>query len=435
VNRIVASFCRNLAVQDSLPRLSRAVLLTFAGLALPAAAGRADEADVLCVPWAAQAVTVAADLLHVPEGPADAWELAEIGGEARIAVQLTPRVAADGTIATANGQTLAVIPPAAGTEAATRQFKLQRRAPAEPPQTGSFQLVAVDDKTLQVTEQGKPVMAYNHGTITGENVPENDRRRLRACYVHPIWGVNGEVLTDDFPKDHYHHHGAFWAWPHVTVDGKQYDLWTNAGIEQRFVSWLHQEAGPVAAVIGVENGWFVGDRQVATERVWMRAYRTGERERSLDLEIYLVPLVPLSLQGAGGKSYGGLTVRFAVQRQADVAITVPAGKTSEDLLETPLEWADLTTQFPGAPDRSGGAVFVHPQHPNYPPTWLTRHYGPLCVGWPGVHARQYEPGQPHRLPYRIWVHAGAAEVERLRSQYAAFTAGTQSRWENSTRGH
>ena len=84
-----------------------------------------------------------------------------------------------------------------------------------------------------------------------------------------------------------------------------------AGIEQRFVRWLHRDAGPVAAVIGVENGWFVGDRQVLTERVWIRAYRTSDRQRSLDLEIYLVPLVPLSLQGAGGKSYGGLTIRYA----------------------------------------------------------------------------------------------------------------------------
>ena len=162
--------------------------------------------------------------------------------------------------------------------------------------------MAVNDKTLQVTEQDKPVLAYNFGTIVGEQVPENDPRRRRSCYLHPIWGLDGEVLTDDFPKDHYHHHGAFWAWPHVTVDGKEYDLWVNAGIEQRFVRWLHQETGPVAAVIGVENGWFVGDRQVLTERVWIRAFRTGERERSLDLEIFLVPLVPLSLQGRAARA-------------------------------------------------------------------------------------------------------------------------------------
>jgi len=29
-------------------------------------------------------------------------------------------------------------------------------------------------------------------------------------------------------------------------------------------------------------------------------------------------------------------------------------------------------------------TYIHPSHPDFPPTWLTRHYGCLCVGWPGV---------------------------------------------------
>ncbi len=426
MNRATRPSRSDLAFRSPQPRLLASLLAAVSGLALFVASSRAEE-DVLRVPGSKLALIVAVDLPQGVTAPSAAWELAEVGAKSRTAVQFVPRVAADGTIGDGLGQLLAIIPPAQDA-AATRQFRLERAAISATSPVSSFKLVDANDRTLQITEQDKPVLAYNYGTITGENVPENDRRRLRACYVHPIWGLDGEVLTDDFPKDHYHHHGAFWAWPHVTVDGKEYDLWTNAGIEQRFVRWLYREVGPVAAVIGVENGWFVGDRQVATERVWMRAYRTSERQRSLDLEIYLVPLVPLSLQGAGGKSYGGLTVRFAVRRQADATITVPAGKTTEDLYETPLEWADLTTQIDGAAERSGGAVFVHPQHPNYPPTWLTRHYGPLCVGWPGVNARTYEPGQPHRLPYRLWIHAGAPDVDQLKSQYEAFTAATKAEW-------
>ena len=61
------------------------------------------------------------------------------------------------------------------------------------------------------------MLVYNHGVITDEKVPAKDARRSRACYIHPLWGLNGEVLTDDFPKDHYHHHGVFWAWPHVEI--------------------------------------------------------------------------------------------------------------------------------------------------------------------------------------------------------------------------
>ncbi len=339
-------------LRNSRPQFPRSLLATLAGLAVLIAPSRADEGNVLRVPGSKLALLVSADLPKPVTESSAAWELAEVGADSRVAIQLAPRVAADGAIAAAPGQLLAIISPAPDA-AVSRQFRLRRAADSAAPAASPFKLADVNDKTLQVAEQDKPVLAYNYGTITGENVAENDRRRFRACYLHPIWGLNGEVLTDDFPKDHYHHHGAFWAWPHVTVDGKQYDLWTNAGIEQRFVRWLYRESGPVAAVIGVENGWFVGDRQVLTERVWIRAYRTSDRQRSLDLEIYLVPLVPLSLQGAGGKSYGGLTVRFAVQRQADVTITIPAGKTTADLYETPLEWADLTTQIAGARSVAG----------------------------------------------------------------------------------
>jgi sugar/nucleoside kinase (ribokinase family) len=35
--------------------------------------------------------------------------------------------------------------------------------------------------------------------VLPEGVPE-DRRR--SCYIHPIYGLDGQVLTDDFPKDH-----------------------------------------------------------------------------------------------------------------------------------------------------------------------------------------------------------------------------------------
>ena len=137
---------------------------------------------------------------------------------------------------------------------------------------------------------------------------------------------------------------------------------------------------------------------------------------------------PVTLWGAGGKSYGGLVARFAVRNRADVTITVPDGTTTADLKETPLPWADLTAQFEKAPGRSGGAVFVHPQHPDYPPTWLTRHYGPLCVGWPGVKARTFEPDKPFRLAYRLLLHRGVYEVESLRARYDTYTASTKAVW-------
>ena len=276
-----------------------------------------------------------------------------------------------------------------------------------------------------------PVLVYNHGPITHPSVPAKDHRRTRACYVHPLYGLQGEVLTDDFPKDHYHHHGVFWAWPHIVIEGKEHDLWAGATIRQEFVRWLARESGLVCAVLGVENGWYVAGKKVMVERIWFWVFRTVPgRHRSIDIALYLEPTdQPVTLWGAPEKSYGGLTVRFAPSSRQETQITVPTGRTTDDLLNTRLKWADFTSKMLGSPLRSGAAILIHPQHPDYPPTWLTRHYGAMCVGWPGVRPKTLHPGQPVRLPYRLWIHPGPVELEELTAAYQAFCAAAeQVRW-------
>jgi hypothetical protein len=354
-----------------------------------------------------------------------------------VAVQRAARVAADGTVASEIGALVATLPPRAGAGETRRWTLRQRTSDAEP--ATAFRFVELDDKSLKLLEGDRPLWVYNHGVITDERVPQKDRRRSRACYLHPVWGLSGEVVTDDFPRDHYHHHGIFWAWPHVSLAGKEYDLWTYANIQPRFIRWLHRQAGPVAAVLAVENGWFVGDQQVLTERVWFRAFCSGTDERSLEITLVLVPGdQPVTLRGAEGKSYGGLTMRFNVWPRKDATVRAPGHTvrqsggdglaSTEDLSNTRLPWADLSSQFPDCPHRSGAAVFVRPDHPDHPPSWLTRCYGCLCVGYPGVEARTFAAGQPFRLDYRVWLHRDEAEHPRLESAYAAYAAGANARW-------
>jgi hypothetical protein len=259
--------------------------------------------------------------------------------------------------------------------------------------------------------------------------------------VHPLYGLGGEVLTDDFPQDHYHHHGIFWTWPHVQVDGNEYDLWAGVMgklIWQKFDRWLAKETGPAAGLIGVENGWYVGDdplaadRKVLTERVWLRAYRVAEESRALDVELTLIAGdKPVTFWGAEGKSYGGLTARFAPPTRNDPAttITVREGVTEVDLSESPQPWADYTSKMNGHETRSGASLFIAPDHPDYPPTWLLRHYGPLCIGWPGIKPQTLQPGEPVRLNYRIWIHKSAVTAAEIQEAYEAYTAALGAAWE------
>jgi Methane oxygenase PmoA len=354
----------------------------------------------------------------------DAVELAEVGANTVVPAQLLPGVAADGTLDQEHPRLVADVPSRQGSSK-ERRFQL-RAAPRA--NAAAFAFHDKDEKSLALDEGQRPVLVYNHGTIVNEKVPAKDVRRSRACYIHPLYGLDGEVLTDDFPKDHYHHHGVFWTWPHVEIDGKQYDLWMNKGIRPEFVVWLGRQAGPLAAALGVENGWFVGDKKVMVERVWIRAGHSDGKTRAVDLDMTWIPVDrPITLRGAEGKSYGGLTVRFAVRNQKQSTITVPTGTPKEDLPDTPLPWADMTASFAGGKGPSGAAIFVPLDQPDYPPTWLTRHYGPLCIGWPGVHGKTFPPGRPIHLAYRLWIHSGAVSGEELERAYAAYAA--KARWE------
>ncbi len=295
----------------------------------------------------------------------------------------------------------------------------------------AFQFVDEPGKRLRLQEGQRKVLAFNYGAITDLTVPKKDHRRTSSCYIHPVWGLEGEVLSADFPKDHFHHHGIFWTWPYVEIDGKSYDLWTYSNIQHRFLRWLHRETGPVAAVLGVESGWFVGDKKVATERVWITTYRSQANSRAIDLSLVVVAEnADVTLQGREKKSYGGLAFRFNVWPRRDAKVRVPgrtlrsvgpSAASKEDLVNTRLPWADLVTQVPGAAHRSGAAVFINPHHPDYPPTWLTRAYGVLCVGWPGVNPYTLPARQSIQLDYRVWVHRSEVQPERIQQVYRAFT--------------
>ena len=301
-----------------------------------------------------------------------------------------------------------------------------------------------DKKQLFISEGTAPVLTYQYDAVEHEHVPLQDLRRFAGCYVHPLHGLRGEILTDNAPADHFHHRGVFWTWPHVEVhepDGKvsEYDLWTsNGALKQYFVRWIDKTISEQAAVFEVENGWFIGKPQdgkkIMTERVKITVHRTQNVEnvpsRSVDFEFLLQPTdKPISLRGSEGKSYGGLTVRFkpnvaAGQKEARRSeinkITVPTGIAEEDLPETPLAWADYTSLFSDEKQPSGAAIFIPRTHPDFPPTWLTRYYGALCVGWPGVEGQTFQPGEKIELRYRIWIHDGEVTLPQIEKAYEEY---------------
>jgi hypothetical protein len=292
-------------------------------------------------------------------------------------------------------------------------------AAAETTSNPRFKFEPINDKSLQLLENGQPVFVYNHGFMENETLP-NSRRR--SSYLHPVYGLDGEILTDDFPKDHDYHRGVYWAWSHIKIEGQEYDSWSLRGIRTEFARWISREVAPDKAVLSVENGWFVGSKKVMDEQVLIETHAASSNSRAIDIQLTWAPTdSPLTLAGAEGKGYGGFTMRFGPRTKT--MITAVDGLAKEDLLMAKLPWADFAGDFrKGSDDLSGAAIFVHPSHPDFPPMWMTRHYGLLAVGWPGVTAQTLAPGKPVTCRYRLWIHRGvrdAAEIQTAYDQYRA----------------
>ena len=302
---------------------------------------------------------------------------------------------------------------------AARSLEAKSSSPAQT----RFRFEPIGDKSLGLWEGDRPVLVYNHGDISNPSVPT---ARSRSDYLHPIHGLDGEILTDDFPKDHVYHRGLYWAWPHIKIDDQEYDFWSLRGIRTEFQRWLVQETKANVALLAVENGWFVGDKKVMEEKVRIGVHPASSESRAIDVDLTWTPTDrPVTLWGADGKSYGGFTFRFSPRSKT--IITVPTGRTTEDQLMTKLPWGDFSGDFNKNPQGlSGAAVFVHPGNPDYPPTWMTRHYGVLAVGWPGVTPQTFPAGKPFICRYRVWIHRGAPEAPEIQRVYDAYRAIKQS---------
>jgi hypothetical protein len=275
--------------------------------------------------------------------------------------------------------------------------------------------------TLTITDKDKPVLTYRFG----DNLPAGlDAKQTRSCYIHPLYSLDGEPLTADFPADHLHHHGLFWAWPIVEVRGARSSNWEPAepSLRQHFVRWVSREADDKGARLAVANIWELAENEtVLEETVSLTVHPASFLARAIDVEIVLRPVGgPLELRGApaDNKGYGGLCFRGAALLDR-AALTTDEGPLAEDSTGRPFRWVDLSTA------ELGIAVFVSPDHPDRPVGWLARnsYAGVLNPSWPGLAGATLAADKAVTLRYRIYVHSGDAAAARVGEAYGAYAAG------------
>lgn len=276
-----------------------------------------------------------------------------------------------------------------------------------------------------------PVLRYVRTTIEPgallDQITEPNRIYAvpRSDYLHPLYGPHGEELTLDWPVDHPHHRGIYWAWPETMYGDQMGDLHALQRVFARPVGELMRQIGPVYGQIRAESRWMWEDREpIVAEEVTIRAWRAGPAGRLIDLTIRLRALADgVTIARRGTNAYGGLNLRLAPVRDQVITLhTDPPEATPR------AAWADLAGTFAGADEPCGLGILQHPANPDYPGDWVEF----PALNWfqptfPAANTR-YPLARDRELMlrYRLWIRgAGPADPAAYADQWRAFVAGVK----------
>jgi hypothetical protein len=319
---------------------------------------------------------------------------------------------------------------------ATRRYRLEAAdsADAEPAAVTCND----DGKRLRLQVGDRPVLDYHTATV--DSPGGMDLCFRRSGQIHPLFTPAGGVVSDDFPPDHAHQHGVFFAWVNTTFEGRHLDFWNQKELTGRIEH---------AATLGTTSGLVFAQFQVklrhddttapdgpkpVLDEVWtVRAYNVRD--------VFLVDLE--SRQTCAGASpltinkyhYGGMGLRGnrdwfdpsvkgnsppdpARSGQSDFLTS--EGKDRATGNHTRPAWVDLAGRVGASP--AGVALLDHPDNFRFPqPVRLHPNKPYFCFAPMVEGSFEIAPGRPYVSHYRFVVHDGlpdARELERLWHDYA-----------------
>lgn len=273
-------------------------------------------------------------------------------------------------------------------------------------------LVAVESpQGVTILEGIRPVLTYQRATVSqGGKWP-------RANYVHPLYDLDGEVISQDFPADHGHHRGIFWAWHQVLVgDQSLGDAWAcldfQWDVQELNVSTTADQAQLVATTLWKSPGLLGADGQplpCVREQTTIVVHSSEENVRWIDFDIQLWALLDQVRIGGSddAKGYGGFSPRIKLSDDLQF-------RGSGGLIEPQVEavaagaWVDISN------DHGGVLIMTHSQNPGFPQPWILRRSSSMQNAvFPGRQPIELSRTEPLRLRYRLGIHRGELPSEKI----------------------
>ncbi len=272
---------------------------------------------------------------------------------------------------------------------------------------------------VEVLEGGKPVLFYQKTTKTpnGEFFLNN--------YIHPLYSLEGDTLTEEFPKDHLHHRGIFWAWHQIYIDTLSVgDGWIMENVSTDVVSVKTNTInGTVQIITNVlwKSKNFNNQDPFIEEHTTITVHEVQDNFRSIDFEIKLKALVPEVYIGGSDneKGYGGFSPR--IKLPDNLVFTSESGKVvPQNLQIKDGRWMDFSGSF-GKTKQSGLTILCHPSTPNYVAPWILRQNNSMQnIVFPGQEKVSISMENPLVLRYRLIIHNGNAssiDIDKLQLEY------------------
>lgn len=287
---------------------------------------------------------------------------------------------------------------------------------------------------LAKTEQGYTFYEGRNEIMLYQQRYKAMQGKYRRChYIHPLYGLDGEVLTEDFPADHPHHRGIFWAWHQLWLgDKKVGDGWSLQDFFWDVYETKIIAESPLPPALQVKVLWkspLHADalnipRPLVRETALIRAYPSANDRRFIDFWISLLALEEgLRLGGSeDDKGYGGFTTRIRLPEGLEFTGAVGAVEPRRTAVVGGA-WMDFSGHFLSAQHVSGLAILVHKSNPGYPQPWILRRKNSAQNAvYPGRNPVPLPTTKPLVLRYRIVVHDGDSRqinLDRLQSRYNA----------------
>jgi len=302
-----------------------------------------------------------------------------------------------------------------------RQFRLSVGREGRGP--GVATVYDSNRQRVEVVEDGARVLRYNHGPVP---VPEGTHPHFapgesyeRADYIHPLFGPDGEELTDDYPKDHPHHRGVWWSWPVTRFKDQVADIWAVVGVWARPADTCGVSVGRVFATLEARHVWEFGkDRlPIVDEQLVIRAFRQTDRCRFVDVEVQLTALADgVAIGGRPKAGYGGFSLRAAPCEERQITLYAdPEGPSPR------RSWLDYSGVFAGGKGTSGVAIFEDVTNPDYPNP-LHEYPGCNCVmpAYPEDREVVLSKDRPLVLKHRLWIHTGGPDEKKLADVWTSY---------------